>query len=600
VKAYWIEASAGCGKTTFLLKRLQEKNFKNALFLTFSNAAVQEMQKRTQSLGSIEIQISTVHSLAYSILNDEQYLKISTKSLKPVAESLLLQDKNFYHAFEFLLKNEDTVLEFEKIPEDFEINVDETFKKEGFETLNSNSLLEMEELEKFYDMFFTKAGDIRKKHKFPDFLPADFQEWAIKRILLHKAYLSFYIQKSKNALLRAIEAKEIEVKKDQNSIYYEDLISGCINSFKSPQGAGILFKFFANVDLILIDEAQDLSQTQLEFLYLILAEWKELDGEVIVVSDPKQLIYDFQGANIKAFYDFKSRLQPICDYFEQLSLNTTYRLPLSVCAMLNQLGPKLDINYLNHSTARKIEGRVRIFGIRKLEDLVMFLNEDLSHYMFLFRQKNEDIKNFALFLIKSGFFLNSHYMMMHPIIEDFQHLINWLIYEDHLSLSIIFNAFGRPDLNYEEILGLHAEREFLFSLKKENDLEIIFYKWINFHLVKEQLHARLKKASSFYINFLRLYAKFYRHDFIAAINDENNFFQNHAAFFENGMFFNTIHASKGKEANHVFLLNFEAQNKVENDRLLYVALTRVKESLYLPIIYDNEFLNSWAEKIILA
>ena len=48
-KSYWISASAGCGKTTLLIKRLLAllvSKAQNIICITFTNAAVNEMQNR--------------------------------------------------------------------------------------------------------------------------------------------------------------------------------------------------------------------------------------------------------------------------------------------------------------------------------------------------------------------------------------------------------------------------------------------------------------------------------------------------------------------------------------------------------------------------
>ncbi len=64
--------------------------------------------------------------------------------------------------------------------------------------------------------------------------------------------------------------------------------------------------------------------------------------------------------------------------------------------------------------------------------------------------------------------------------------------------------------------------------------------------------------------------------------------------FGNGLLLSTIHSVKGMEFNHVFILDggWSGQNKEEQRRLLYVAMTRTRETLCLlqRDDLDNPFL----------
>lgn len=576
---HFIEASAGCGKTTFLLN---QSGYNKALFITFSNAAADELRIRiAENEINKDAKISTLHSLAHEILFNNTDFNLSEASLKNEAIHLLLQNNDFFEIYDFVLKNTkkaaDEEIEFEKIDE-FEFFEDFSCKVENnFNLLTKTDLILQDQLDLLKDNFFTQQNTIRKKFK--QNFDENTNQFLINRIKLHEKNLENYLKKAKNSLYIAIKQKEEELKKERNILYYEDLILNLIEKIK--QNGEIVLKFFGEFDAIFIDEAQDLSQSQWELIYSILTEWNQLNKRILYISgDSKQLIYGFQGACVQKFFEYKEKIKKISAVFQEIKLNKSYRLSLEICEFLNKVGPKMNINYEKHVSfaAFNKDSKVEIIKISNLKDLIDKINcEKMSDVMFLFKNKSDSTEQLALFLIQNGYFLNSPYYNLMPIIKDFQHLINFLIYKDKLSEKIIKNITEFPEI-------FHS---YLF------DLDNLFSHWIKNEAVKNFLQKNLQDSVEFYIEILRKYANFYKYEPINAISDKKDFYKNNSILFKDGIFFNTIHSSKGKEAKTVFLINLDQKSRFEKDnRLLYVALTRAKEKIFITVKNEDNS-NEW-------
>ena len=85
-------------------------------------------------------------------------------------------------------------------------------------------------------------------------------------------------------------------------------------------------------DLVLVDEAQDLSRPQFEFAQQFLAS----DGRLVIVGDLKQSIYGWRGAVGREVWDAMRGMNA-----RVMSLTTTFRCATSIVAVANELVPEL-------------------------------------------------------------------------------------------------------------------------------------------------------------------------------------------------------------------------------------------------------------------
>lgn len=118
---------------------------------------------------------------------------------------------------------------------------------------------------------------------------------------------------------------------------YDDLIARTRSLFERVEAAWVLYKLDAGIDHILLDEAQDTSETQWAILRRLAEEFGAGDGTraggrprtIFVVGDEKQSIYGFQGAAPNAFgqerRELGQRLIAAEQRFETISLNTSFR-----------------------------------------------------------------------------------------------------------------------------------------------------------------------------------------------------------------------------------------------------------------------------------
>lgn len=90
---------------------------------------------------------------------------------------------------------------------------------------------------------------------------------------------------------------------------------------------------FARYDLVAIDEAQDLSHTN---LYMAQRLCKK-DGRIIVVGDDRQAIYGFRGADSGSIDRLKRELGA-----QELGLTITYRCPRKVVELAKALVPDYE------------------------------------------------------------------------------------------------------------------------------------------------------------------------------------------------------------------------------------------------------------------
>lgn len=647
----WVEASAGSGKTTFLINKIKEKNQiikseneveeKNILFLTFSNAAANEMANR---LGISKINCSTIHAFAYKIIR-ELFLEHSIIQNSFMKEAIIetFKDEEFLKLAKWLL-NEDPKFDIEEeialfkgkdkqetkqseirndlkesnitekeglkigIPKIIECenpykisykNLDKEVLK-NFELLSKDEIISKKEMEEIKDIFFNKKGELRSKSKLQIENKAEKEnltDWALKRIQIHEKYTQQYIQWIKQTILNSIANEETKLKNEEKGFYYEDLIELATKILANEANSNIFLKYFGNIKLLLIDEAQDLSKSQWKLIYTILKEWSILDFTLIIASDPKQLIYEFQGASINTFVEYKNKIKELSAKFEEKKLEITYRLPKKICEFVNQISEHIEINYGEHIAFNNQEGEIEIIKINKIEEIIDIIKKENykeNEIMILFKQRTERIQNLARAIMQNGLLLNSPLILNHPIIKDFQHLINWLYKKDPFSLGIIFNAFGEYKQSEEELLK-KEEIKFLERLNILN-LEDLFIEWYQYPKVKEHAQKKLQDSYYFWIEVLRKYAEFYKYNFQEAISDKNNFYATASEIFSQGIFLNTIHSAKGKEAELVILCDTDFKSKFKNDteRLLYVGLTRARRKLIIPMMNDK-LDETWAE-----
>lgn len=221
-----VISGPGTGKTTTITHFLAEIITKKQalpheiLGLTFTNKAAEEMKERVARIVGTRPNIATIHSFAAGLLRKHP-------------------PKGYTDGFKII----DDATQF--------ILTSELIKKLG-----------MEEHPSYIMEKLTLARNLRDKKMLEDLKLMDF----------FKLYF--------NSLL------------EKNSIDYDGLLSWCVSIFES--NSDILKKFQMKYKYVLVDEFQDINPIQYDILKLLVKK----KGNLLCVGDFDQSIYGFRGADV--------------------------------------------------------------------------------------------------------------------------------------------------------------------------------------------------------------------------------------------------------------------------------------------------------------
>ena len=287
-----IVAGPGSGKTRVIIERilhLIKLGLKPSeiLCLTFSEKAAEEMKQRLEkSIDISEMQISTFHSFAKDVLEDNVLVSGIGMSAGVMSRASQLV---------WGLKNIDTFgLEYIEIghntPEVIESIIDgiSTFKDE---------LVSYEELKRYLETKLAQDVDEEQKSFF-------LKLWDMAKV--YEKYQNF--------------------QRSRGIIDFDDMIVEAVKLLKRRND--IVKKYQNRYKHILVDEFQDNNFAQLELVKLI-----SHNGNVTAVGDDDQCIYRFQGAYLTNFKDYSA-------YFKNtkvVNLNQNYRSSRNIVNLASQL-----------------------------------------------------------------------------------------------------------------------------------------------------------------------------------------------------------------------------------------------------------------------
>lgn len=290
-EAIQVLASAGSGKTRVLTARIRyiiENTKKDAVIaLTFTNKAAEEMQERLSDFDTAENRcwVTTIHSLAQRILE-----KYGHTIGLPSDLHIYERDKDRMAVFLQSLRDEG-------IDIDDYLNVSDTQKKRNREKI----------MQGYMDAFSTIKRELihQDEEAVNQMFPYDDRVWKI-------------FQDYQRALLGS------------GGIDFDDILVYVYDILIKNEWIADLYR--AKYKHICIDEAQDLNKIQYEFI-------KAFSGDIIkslmMVGDPNQMIYGFNGSSI----------QYLCKHFVEdfgptiFKLKKNYRCSKAVIQAANKLKP---------------------------------------------------------------------------------------------------------------------------------------------------------------------------------------------------------------------------------------------------------------------
>ena len=285
-----VVAGPGTGKTQVLTLRigniLNETDTPpdSILCLTFTNSAVSAMRERLQNyIGATasKVNISTFHSFGMKIVEEfYQTLGLDTPpKLLDEMDSIILCDQILHNNdWDYIRPRSDASRYFRDLKSLISILKRDRMFPENFLLEIEKDIKNLKESEENISTRGESKGQLKKE--------------VLKKIES--------LERSKE-VVKFYELYEKE-KKEQNVFDYDDVLEAIVQIIENSEDARESIR--VNYQYVLIDEHQDSSRVQNEFLQKV---WGEIERpNIFVVGDDRQLIYGFSGASISYFEGFKN------------------------------------------------------------------------------------------------------------------------------------------------------------------------------------------------------------------------------------------------------------------------------------------------------
>jgi superfamily I DNA/RNA helicase len=478
-----IQALAGTGKTTTLLEIIKRNQKFNFLYLAFNNKIVEDIKKKTSF--------------------KEEYKNVFPKTIHAYA---LLHTRSF---FEEKNKNLENKLTFDLVSS----------------VLPDAKTFEIYSIIKWFNLYCNQVLDFKEYKQF------------IKK-LSNKEKFDLQIHERKDYILSILKKVEILYKKMLNGdakFYTHNLyLKYFIDNMESFD--------YDDLDILLVDEAQDLNPVMLKLVYILIKKNKKFIG----VGDDNQSIYAFMN-NINLLKEFMNKK----DNFDIIVKHLSYSFRFKSNSMME--------NYAN---------LILDYRGLKIKGFSTDDNEDIKDTLLLGRSNAQVFWN--AYILASE---NKHFLLIGGIDKELQ-----TFFED---INYIINK--QSSKVKSKLLKEFSDGNQLKAFaQKENDQEI---------LSAMTLLKKLSDSGIKLFDFFKLIKKFNKNDFYLKARP-------------NPTYLSTIHKAKGLEFDEVELLSKLNDNvsligfkynttvngkillkstphgqTIEELNLLYVAVTRAKKSI---------------------
>ncbi|RIJ42652.1 RecQ family ATP-dependent DNA helicase [Pontibacter oryzae] len=306
--------------------------------------------------------------------------------------------------------------------------------------------------------------------------------------------------------------------------------------------------------VIVVDEYQDVSQQEYDFLNKII----ELadDVRVIVVGDDDQNIYEFRGSSVTFMRDFERDREATKYLF-----STNYRACFNLVQFSNQFLKLFSSDRLKAGLPlmahKQTYGTISLTRYKPTSDLVTPLLQDvvrqkLTGTVAVLTHTNEEallVQNLLLQnSIPTRLLMAQDGFSLRQLLE--LKCFSWYIH-DKISSELGFISKEEWDKSRNRI-----EQKFATSTNLSLSLEVITE------------FERTAGERKFWSDWLAFMQEARAEDFIYPE--------------ANKVLVSTMHKAKGKEFDHVFLMlrNYPFRTEA-NKRVVYVAITRAKQSLHI-------------------
>ena len=584
-----VIAGAGSGKTKVLTTRIAnliENGVKpyNILAITFTNKAAGEMRERVNNIiNAHDAFIGTFHSFGLKIIRENSALF------------------NLTSAFT-LIDTEDQTSIIKKIMKDINITdklISPAFIKSKISFIKNNMLSDSE---------------------ITNFLISENEKIAVK----------IYYEYEK-------------ILKRNNTLDFDDLLKKPVELFNSNKE--VLEKYQDKFKYILIDEYQDTNEVQYKLVKLLSKKYLNL----FVVGDPSQSIYAFRGANYQNILNFEKDFkgctviklpqnyrstQTILDAANEVISHNKQRKDLD---LFSDLGQGVKIKYIrtfNDSMENK----------RVVDEIQKLYEEGYSRKdMAIFYRTNAQSRSIEDALVKANIpykVFGSFYFYKRKEIKDLLAYLKLIANpSDDVSLERVINEPKRKigdktienlrekarslNISMFEAIDSGKELEFknlilnLIEISKDTSITGLIDKTLELSKMKETYENDKSLESDIRLENLmefRSVSETYEKetgnvnlsDFLMEVSLVSD-----AAEYStdaDAVTLMTVHSAKGLEFKVVFIIGLEENimpiskalyddEELEEERILmYVAITRAKEKLYLlnagrRMLYGNMQMN---------
>lgn len=569
-----VIAGAGSGKTKVLTTRIANLiasgvKSSNILAITFTNKAAGEMRTRVENLiGPHFAFVGTFHSFGLRVIK-ENYEKLDLS-------------KNF------------TIIDTEDV----------------------NSIIKKVEKDLDIDPKVYSPSYIRNRISF------------IKNNMLSNVDIEKFLVSEPEKIAAKVYYEYEKILKRNNTIDFDDLLKKPVELLTS--NLDILDHYQEKYKYILIDEYQDTNEVQYKLVKLLAKKYQNL----FVVGDPSQSIYAFRGANFQNILNFEKDYQNC----EVIKLPQNYRSTQTILDAANDviknnkerkdidlfsdLGQGVKIKYIRSFNDEAEVSRVA----SEIKELLNngYQKKDIA----VFYRTNAQSRSIEDKMVKENIpykVYGSYYFYKRKEIKDLLSYLKLIAnHNDDTALKRVINEPKRKigEKTIEEIektaieqnismfdaISSGKELEFknlileLEDISKNISLTELIDKVLEKTKIKELLEKEntlesdlrlenLMEFKSVTENFEKVTGNVNLQDFL----EEVSLVADAADYSEDGdaVTLMTIHSAKGLEFKVVFIIGleenilphanslFEEGGIEEERRLMYVAITRAKEKLYL-------------------
>lgn len=410
-----------------------------------------------------------------------------------------------------------------------------------------------------------------------------------------------------------------EMSRREGFVVYDDLVPMAVNLLHENQGIRDILR--EETDFIVVDEAQDLDEKQMEFVMLLSAEKRNL----MICGDADQAIYQFRGGTNYFMVHFKELFPGAADFKLGYNHRSSKEIVEAATALIEKNQERIPIQLRSDKSYKK-----PVYLEKFHEDKLGILLHDLTGkgYRYsdiaIIARKNQDLLKICDRMEK-GIPLDrpKHYLRDDYVFNALLHLLTlWVIgldedealyclldMMDYMPVKKDRNLTLYQDLiSQNQILAFDSEEASCYFLEQEGQIKHIFSKIYrtlqHFHRPLEQ--GVLEAIGEFFdaeietsevekwlieaIEERRMESAEELYQLMNAIKIFKDDTRIHYPAPKNHVHMLTAHDSKGKEFPVVILVGLEEyeRDSIEEDRrLLYVAMTRAKKVLFLAENYTG-------------